>query len=66
MSLNIEGIHLRLKVKYYCYASNRLFKTIQYFNISSNLSEVGKGENDRASVILHNITYKGRGYKDVY
>jgi hypothetical protein len=27
---------------------------------------VGKGENDRASVILHNITYKGRGYKDVY
>jgi hypothetical protein len=27
--------------------------------------EKGK-EDDRASVILHNIRYEGRGYKDVY
>jgi hypothetical protein len=31
------------------------------------LRERGKGkENDRASVILHDITYEGRGYKDKY
>jgi hypothetical protein len=31
------------------------------------LRERGKGkENDRASVILHNIRYEGRGNKDLY
>jgi hypothetical protein len=31
------------------------------------LGERGKGkENDRASVILHNIIRESRGYKDVY
>jgi hypothetical protein len=31
------------------------------------LRERGKGkENDRASVISHNIRCEGRGYKDVY
>jgi hypothetical protein len=31
------------------------------------LGERGKGkENGRASVILYNIRYEGRGYKDVY
>jgi hypothetical protein len=29
--------------------------------------EIGKGkENDSAWVVLHNIRYEGRGYKDVY
>jgi hypothetical protein len=31
------------------------------------LGEEGTGkENDRASVISHNIRHEGRGYKDVY
>jgi hypothetical protein len=31
------------------------------------LGERGKGkENDSTSVILHNIRYEGRGYKDAY
>jgi hypothetical protein len=37
------------------------------WNYSMELSERGIGkENDRASVILHNIRCEGRGHKDVY
>jgi hypothetical protein len=37
------------------------------WNYSMGLGEREKGkENDRASVISHNIRCEGRGYKDVY
>jgi hypothetical protein len=40
---------------------------LEQWNYSMELGETGKGkENDRASVISHNIIRKGKGYKDLY